>query len=110
MSPRHGNINDIVAELREKTNAYHTAKTEIREAEVFVRELREALDDRINKWITYRGHITIRAKICFTELMRKRGYNGRLVFDLKAGTLKLDVRLERSNLHHASLTDVLPSR
>ncbi|KAJ3284583.1 Structural maintenance of chromosomes protein 6 [Borealophlyctis nickersoniae] len=90
----HGNIDQVLAETKEKQTAYLTAKADIQAGDSLIKEISKALSIRIDQWVDFRSHIAARAKMIFSDLMAKRGYNGRISMDFTRGRLELIVKTE----------------
>ena len=81
----------VYSDLQAKMAAYQTAKTEVKEALSFAQTLRNSLLERIDIWNNFRDYVAARARICFSTLMSKRGYNGKLLLNYDKGTLGIVV-------------------
>ncbi|KND02887.1 DNA repair protein SMC6 [Spizellomyces punctatus DAOM BR117] len=89
---KHGSRDDVYHAYVTKKAAYAAAKREIQNTELLIREVKNSLQSRLNSWSSFRHYISIRAKTLFAELMRKRGYRGRLVLDHHGRSLELKVQ------------------
>ncbi|KAJ3163667.1 Structural maintenance of chromosomes protein 6 [Geranomyces michiganensis] len=89
----HGNYEDVHARLVTKKRAYLEAKNEVNHLSAFVNGVRDAHSQRMELWKNFRCYISTRAKLLFTDLMRRRGYRGRLLLNHTKGTLNLRVTI-----------------
>ncbi|KAI8917698.1 P-loop containing nucleoside triphosphate hydrolase protein [Powellomyces hirtus] len=94
----HGNYDDVQARYVSKKTAYMEAKREVERIRSFIQHVGDALRERMRMWTSFRYYISARAKMLFGELMRRRGYRGKLILNHKKLTLGLRVTIN-SNDH-----------
>ncbi|KAJ3155633.1 Structural maintenance of chromosomes protein 6 [Geranomyces variabilis] len=97
MERTHGNYEDVHARLNVKKRAYLEAKREVTHLATFVDGVRDAHSQRMELWKNFRCYISTRAKLLFTDLMRRRGYRGRLLLNHSKGTLNLRVTINSND-------------
>ncbi|KAI8148037.1 P-loop containing nucleoside triphosphate hydrolase protein [Fennellomyces sp. T-0311] len=73
-------VDEIMEQVKEALQSYNTAKDTISKLDVFKQNLRETIDERIERWRQFRMFISVYAMGHFTYHMHKRGYNGYLKF------------------------------
>ncbi|CAG8605460.1 7405_t:CDS:10, partial [Funneliformis caledonium] len=92
---KHGaSLEEIASAMAATCDAYRNAKHEIEHMEIFVKDLKSALQDRMSKWRNFRTFIAVRSKIQFTYQLSKRGYSGKLMFDHPNKKLSLRVQID----------------
>lgn len=70
---------------------YKTAKQDVKDMRALTKQLRTAIEIRIDKLRTFRKLIATRARLSFSMNLLKRGYTGSIRFDHKAKTLDIKV-------------------
>ncbi|CAI2162914.1 7525_t:CDS:10 [Funneliformis geosporum] len=102
---KHGaSLEDIASAMSATCDAYRNAKQEVEHMEIFVKDLKSALQDRMSKWRNFRTFIAVRARIQFSYQLSKRGYSGKLMFDHPNKKLSLRVQIN-DQIGHGSDKD-----
>lgn len=68
-------------ELILRGQAFKKARVEIKETEVFVKDLDEALETRIDRWQSFLRSMSKRTRMNFQYNLAKRGFKGKLEFN-----------------------------
>ncbi|PLW58540.1 hypothetical protein PCANC_00062 [Puccinia coronata f. sp. avenae] len=92
---RHGkSLEDIETQYHEASLNYSKADKQIKEQAKSLKVLKVALSLRKERWIQFRTHIAVRAKMKFVTHLSKRGYSGKLNFNHQ--TQRLDIQVNTS--------------
>ncbi|KAH9469428.1 hypothetical protein MJO29_003615 [Puccinia striiformis f. sp. tritici] len=103
---RHGkSLEDIEAQSIEAKANYHKADTQIKEQGRSLRVLKVALSLRKERWIQFRTHIAVRAKMKFVTHLSKRGYTGKLNFNHNTQRLEIQVNTSEQEGTQGKLKD-----
>ncbi|EGG00381.1 uncharacterized protein MELLADRAFT_93316 [Melampsora larici-populina 98AG31] len=98
-------LENIQAECQEATIAWKKADTELSELRATILLLKHALQLRKNKWLQFRCHISVRARMKFINHLNNRGYTGKLNFDHNHQRLEVHVDTHSDELRQAKLRD-----
>lgn len=98
-------LENIQAECQEATIAWKKADTELSELRGTILILKHALQLRKNKWLQFRCHISVRARMKFINHLNNRGYTGKLNFDHNHQRLEVHVDTHSDELKQAKLRD-----
>lgn len=103
---RHGKSLEIIEErCHEATSNYFKADKQIKEQSKSLKVLRVALSLRKERWIQFRTHIAVRAKMKFVTHLSKRGYTGKLHFNHNAQRLEIQVNTNEQESTQGKLKD-----
>ncbi|TIC45393.1 P-loop containing nucleoside triphosphate hydrolase protein [Wallemia mellicola] len=85
-------IEAVTTEYHKALDAVESAQRDINDMNIFIRELKKALDLRTQKWLQFRKHIAMRAKYQFMFHLSSRGYYGTIHFN--HGERRLDLMVQ----------------
>ncbi|KAJ1679709.1 Structural maintenance of chromosomes protein 6, partial [Spiromyces aspiralis] len=74
-------MEEIAARAQTHIEAYEKAKAEIKNMVIFVKQLKEAYEERLARWGQFRDSMTVRVKMQFMSHLQLRGFTGKLEFD-----------------------------
>ncbi|WAQ83546.1 hypothetical protein PtA15_3A917 [Puccinia triticina] len=94
MGRHRKSVEEIEIEYLEAKSNYAKADKEIKEQSKSLKVLKMALSLRKERWIQFRTHIAVRAKMKFVTHLSKRGYTGKLNFN--HNTQRLDIQVNTS--------------
>ncbi|KAI9106206.1 P-loop containing nucleoside triphosphate hydrolase protein, partial [Phlyctochytrium arcticum] len=95
MESRHGSREDVYHEYVTKKAAFKKAEKEIGILDKVTTEVKDTLKQRYVEYSNFLHYISSRAKLLFSEFMRKRGYRGRL--ELNHTDRLLNLRVVKEN-------------
>ncbi|EGG00382.1 uncharacterized protein MELLADRAFT_118060 [Melampsora larici-populina 98AG31] len=98
-------LETIQADCQEATIAWKKADTAHTELRGIIILLKHALKLRKNKWLQFRCHISVRARMKFINHLNNRGYTGKLNFDHHHQKLEVHVDTQSEQLNQAKLRD-----
>ncbi|KAH9825121.1 hypothetical protein DFH28DRAFT_1016562 [Melampsora americana] len=98
-------LENIQAECQDATIAWKKADTELSELRGTILILKHALQLRKDKWLQFRCHISVRARMKFINHLNNRGYTGKLNFDHNHQRLEVHVDTHSDELKQAKLRD-----
>ncbi|CAG8508446.1 4752_t:CDS:10, partial [Paraglomus occultum] len=87
-------LEEVGADMKRKRESFTRARVEISNQELFIRELKNALQSRMRKWHVFRQYIALRARINFCWQLSKRGFHGKLNFDHEHKKLSLKIQID----------------
>ncbi|KAI9138966.1 hypothetical protein BKA69DRAFT_1088280, partial [Paraphysoderma sedebokerense] len=87
-------LEEALAAAERTDEEYKTAKQDVKDMRALTKQLRTAIEIRIDKLRTFRKLIATRARLSFSMNLLKRGYTGSIRFDHKAKTLDIKVNVE----------------
>ncbi|GJJ74285.1 structural maintenance of chromosomes protein 6 [Entomortierella parvispora] len=89
---RGATLEEIALDMQRKQDLYKTSKLAIHQMEVFVKQLKMTLNNRLSRWREFRAQMSLRSKINFGLQLSQRGYSGELEFH--HSEKKLTIRVE----------------
>ncbi|CAH7690120.1 hypothetical protein PPACK8108_LOCUS25366 [Phakopsora pachyrhizi] len=94
---RHGNsLEEIEAKCHADAANFFIADKQIKDQAKSLKMLKTALALRKDRWLQFRIHIAVRAKMKFVTHLRRRGYNGKLNFNHNTQRLEIQVTINES--------------
>jgi len=103
---RHGkSLEEIETQYHEATLNYNKADKQIKEQSKSLKVLKVALSLRKERWIQFRTHIAVRAKMKFVTHLSKRGYTGKLNFNHNTQRLEIQVNTSEGESTQGKLKD-----
>ncbi|KAI9190636.1 P-loop containing nucleoside triphosphate hydrolase protein [Polychytrium aggregatum] len=89
---RHGDKEAVSKQYEAKVTQYNRIKKQIKDFKGLQDKIESAVEIRASSLVAFREFIIMRAKLLFQEIMKKRGYDGKLEF--RDGGLFLRVSVE----------------
>ncbi|KAI9617260.1 hypothetical protein H4Q26_013126 [Puccinia striiformis f. sp. tritici PST-130] len=103
---RHGkSLEAIEAQSLEAQANFAKANKQIQEQSKSLKVLKMALSLRKERWIQFRTHIAVRAKMKFVTHLSKRGYTGKLHFNHDSQRLEIQVNTSEQESTQGKLKD-----
>lgn len=103
---RHGtSLEEIENRCHDATTRYFKADKQIKEQSKSLKVLKMALALRKDRWIRFRTHIAVRAKMKFVTHLSKRGYTGKLNFNHSTQRLEIQVNTSEQDSTQGKLKD-----
>ncbi|MBW0473299.1 hypothetical protein O181_013014 [Austropuccinia psidii MF-1] len=103
---RHGtSLEEIEARCHQATTAYFETSKEYKDQGKSLKILKIALALRKERWLQFRTHIAVRAKMKFVNHLSKRDYTGKLQFNHNTQRLDIQVNPNEQGTTQAKLKD-----